>query len=382
MKCQRNKFMLSRKEAYLNCAYMSPLLKKVENAGKQGISLKRRPNKISANDFFRDTDKIRHHFSELINCDQHDRIVTIPSVSYAMANITHNIKITKGENIVVAGDQFPSNIYPWMRLCDETGATLKIISSPDTLQNRGLKWNSEILSSIDKNTRLVAISHVHWADGTFFDLVNMRRITKEIGALLVIDGTQSVGALPFDVKEINPDALVCAAYKWLLGPYSIGLAYFGKAFDVGIPIEENWINRHNSEDFANLVNYNKDYRKGALRYEVGEHSNFILTPMLLASIKQIKQWGPENIQAYCRKLISEPIVELRNLGLFIEKDDQRSAHLFGVKISSERQEALKKSFKKNRVNVSFRGDFVRVSPNVYNDEMDMKRFVNSFKQIF
>ena len=86
MKCQRNKFMLSRKEAYLNCAYMSPLLKKVENAGKQGISLKRRPNKISANDFFRDTDKIRHHFSELINCDQHDRIVTIPSVLVKILN--------------------------------------------------------------------------------------------------------------------------------------------------------------------------------------------------------------------------------------------------------------------------------------------------------
>jgi len=73
--------------------------------------------------------------------------------------------------------------------------------------------------------------------------------------LLIIDGIQSIGTLPFSVKEIQPDALICAGYKWLLGPYSIGLAYYSDTFANGFPIEENWINRKNSEDFGGLVNY-------------------------------------------------------------------------------------------------------------------------------
>ena len=382
MKCQRNKFMLSRKESYLNCAYMSPLLKKVENAGKKGIAHKRKPHKISPDDFFKDTETIRVLFSELVNCPEPDRIVIIPSVSYGMANVIRNLTISQGENIVVAGDQFPSNIYPWMRLCDEFDADLKIVAAPESLENRGEKWNESIISAINTETKVVAISHVHWADGTLFDLVNLRKVTNNVGALLIIDGTQSIGAFPFDIQKIKPDALICAAYKWLMGPYSIGVAYYSPKFDSGIPIEENWINRHKSEDFANLVNYQKEYRSGALRYEVGEHSNFILTPMFLESIKQIRNWGVENIQSYCENLISEPIKELSELGFFIEKENYRSAHLFGVQIPNEKLDRIKNSFKKNKVTVSFRGSFVRVSPNVYNDEKDMNRLVNSFKQVF
>ncbi|NBC06158.1 MAG: aminotransferase class V-fold PLP-dependent enzyme, partial [Bacteroidetes bacterium] len=88
-----------------------------------------------------------------------------------------------------------------------------------------MAWNEAILDAIDERTALVSLAHVHWADGTLFDLPAIRQRATEAGALLVIDGTQSVGALPFDIQEIQPDALICAAYKWLMGPYTTGLAY-------------------------------------------------------------------------------------------------------------------------------------------------------------
>ena len=134
----------------------------------------------------------------------------------------------------------------------------------------------------------------------FFNLEQIRKRTRDVGALLIIDGTQSVGVLPFDVKKIQPDALVCAGYKWLLGPYSIGLAYYGEYFDDGKPIEESWLNRMDSEDFSALVNYQASYQSGALRYDVGEHSNFVLVPMLIKSIKQLNQWGVANAQEYIK----------------------------------------------------------------------------------
>ena len=101
----------------------------------------------------------------------------------------------------------------------------------------------------------------------------------------MVDGTQSIGAMPFDVARIQPDAVVCAGYKWLLGPYSLGLAYYGPRFDDGMPLEESWVNRANSRDFSSLVQYDDRYMTGPLRYDMGQRSNFILVPMLQAAIE-------------------------------------------------------------------------------------------------
>ncbi|MFM7859123.1 MAG: aminotransferase class V-fold PLP-dependent enzyme, partial [Flammeovirgaceae bacterium] len=279
---------------YLNCAYMSPLLKSVERAGIKGIQNKRNPFQVTPLDFFTDTDKLRDAYAKLINLNDAKRVVIIPSVSYGIATVVKNLRISAGENIILADEQFPSNYYPWQKLCEDNRAKIKTIKAPDVIA-RGRMWNAQILEAIDKKTRIVALGHVHWADGTKFDLASIRKRTREVGALLIIDGTQSVGALPFDLATIQPDALICAGYKWLMGPYSIGLAYYGDYFNEGKPLEENWINRLNSENFAGLVNYQAQYQKGALRYEVGEHSNFILVPMMLEALKQVLQWNPKNI---------------------------------------------------------------------------------------
>jgi selenocysteine lyase/cysteine desulfurase len=228
---QRTKFTLPSDSAYLNCAYMSPLLKSVEKAGLEGMKKKRNPLTITGGHFFNETNELRAEFSKLINAKDPNRIAVIPSVSYGMANVVNNLKVVRGENIIVASEQFPSNYYPWQKLCAEKGLELKSISPPPGFEKRGKNWNERILNAIDSKTKLVTLGHVHWADGTLFQLAAIRKRTSEVGALLVIDGTQSVGALPFDVQTIKPDALICAGYKWLMGPYSIGLAYYGEYFD-------------------------------------------------------------------------------------------------------------------------------------------------------
>jgi selenocysteine lyase/cysteine desulfurase len=371
---QRSKFSLPKGSTYLNCAYMSPLLKSVEKAGMDGMKRKRNPFAISTNDFFENTEKLRAEFARLIDVQDKKRIVVIPSVSYGMANVVNNLKINASDNIIVAAEQFPSNYYPWHKLSIEKGFQLKAITPPLVLKNRGRNWNEKILNSIDDKTKLVALGHVHWADGTLFQLAEIRKRTREVGALLVIDGTQSVGALPFDANIIQPDALICGGYKWLMGPYSLGLAYYGEYFDNGNPLEENWINRLNSENFAGLVNYQNEYQPGALRYEVGEHSNFILVPMLLAALKQINQWKPKNIQAYCAKISRKAIGQLRENDFWIESEKDRGQHLFGIRLPEKiDKEKLKQRLQKNKISVSFRGDAIRVSPNVYNTEAEMMK---------
>ncbi|NBC27267.1 MAG: aminotransferase class V-fold PLP-dependent enzyme [Bacteroidetes bacterium] len=374
MNCKKSEFQLDPSVTYLNCAYMSPQLNRVEEAGIEGVRRKRNPINISGELFFSETEELRREYATLINARDPKRIVVIPSVSYGMANVARNLPLSKGENIMVVDEQFPSNIYPWRRLADENDADIITITPPETKKKRGKKWNEKILKSITPKTKMVAIGNIHWADGTLFNLKAIRERTRDVGAWLVIDGTQSVGALPFDVQEIEPDALVCAGYKWLMGPYSIGLAYYGPALDGGTPVEENWINRYESENFAGLVSYNDSYQPGALRYEVGEHSNFILVPMILTAVRQLNSWGIDNIQAYCRELISESVEKLLDAGYRIEDPDYRASHLFGVRLSEDHSmEAIKSALEKENIVVSFRGDSIRVSPNVYNtgDEIDI-----------
>ena len=378
MDCKQSHFQIDPSVTYLNCAYMSPQLNAVEEAGIEGVRRKRNPFKISPEIFFNETESLRKEYAKLINASEPCRIVVIPSVSYGMANVAKNLPLSKGDNIIVADEQFPSNIYPWRAIAKERGAEIITVSPPGEFKDRGKRWNERILETISPKTKMVAIGNIHWADGTLFDLKAIRKRTREVGAWLVIDGTQSVGALPIDVEDIEPDALICAGYKWLMGPYSIGLAYYGPALDDGKPVEENWINRYESENFAGLVNYSDHYQPGALRYEVGEHSNFILVPMMLAAVKQLNEWGIKNIQAYCRDLISKPVKQLREAGFRIEDENYRSAHLFGVRLSADHDDKIVKSaLEREHILVSFRGDSIRVSPNVYNTPGDMQKLTDA-----
>jgi selenocysteine lyase/cysteine desulfurase len=380
--CKHGKFTLPPKITYLNCAYMSPMLKSVEKAGIRGLKLKRNPVSISPSDFFTGGDVLRQEYAKLINAGDSRRIVIIPSVSYGISTVAANLKISKGQHIIVASEQFPSNYYPWARLCEEQGGAVKPIAPPEQMDGRGKIWNERILDAIDHNTAAVAIAHTHWADGTKFDLVAIRKRTRDVGALLVIDGTQSVGALPFDVQLIQPDVLICGGYKWLLGPYSIGLAYFGDYFNDGKPIEESWMNRLNSEDFSSLINYQPNYQPGALRYEVGEHSNFVLVPMMTKAIEQLNKWKPENIQAYCQSITRNSISKLRELGFWVEDEAYRGHHLIGLRLPKHLDMTIvKETLLKNKIYVSFRGNAIRVAPNVYNDEDDLAKLVSSLKRV-
>lgn len=374
LKHQRSAFSIPIDTTFLNCAYLGPLPKVVEKAGVQAMLRKRNPALISANDFFDEAERLRKEYAKLINTKEDQRIVIIPSVSYGMANVVKNIPLVKGDEVIVAAEQFPSNYYPWAKRCEETGASIKTIAPPDTTDRRGAKWNERILDAITPSVKVVAIGNVHWADGTLFHLAGIRKRTRDIGAALVIDGSQSVGALPFDIETIQPDALICVGYKWMLGPYSIGLGYYGPMFDHGKPVEESWMNRLNAEDFRSLVIYQDQYKAGSMRYEVGEHSNFIYVPMLIEALKLINKWKPVNIQKYCKSITADAIKELRNNGYWIEDEDSRGQHLFGIRLPKHVDvNKVAEKFKRNKTYVSFRGNAIRVAVNVYNTPGDLDK---------
>ena len=327
--CQRHHFSLPDDFHYLNCAYMGPLPRVAERAGIEGLRAKRFPQAIDPADFFRPADELRARFARLINAPQPNCVATVPAVSYAVSTIARNTETGPGRNVVIVHEQFPGNVYPWRRLVEEKGGELRVVE-PKGGRVRGEGWTERILDRIDGGTVAVAMGTVHWTDGTRFDLRAVRERTREVGAAMILDGTQTVGAVPVDVQELAPDALIVAAYKWLLGPYSLSLAWFGDRYLDGIPLEETWIGRRDSENFAGLVDYVDEYQPGALRFDVGQRSNFALIPALSASLDLVLEWRPERVSEYCRALMADAFPRLRELGLRVEDDRWRSPHLFGL----------------------------------------------------
>ena len=367
---------------------MSPLLKTVEAAGLAGLRMKRVPTDITPASFFDDANRVRRLVAQLVQATDVEataqRVALIPAVSYGMATITQNVDMEAGQSIVVLADQFPSHVYPWRRLAAERGGRVRTVEAPGPLgtPERGTDWNARLLEAIDRSTAVVAVPNVHWADGTWFDLEAVAERCRETGAALVVDGTQSVGALPFDWEAVRPDALVCAGYKWLLGGYGMGVMVLGDRFADGRALEENWIGRAGSDNFSGLTSYEDAYASGAVRFDVGERSNPILVPMLAAGIEQILEWTVPAIQERCAMLADRIVAGARALGYGAEDTPARSGHLFGLAPpEGVALDAVRATLAARNVSVSFRGPAIRVSPHVYNDEADADALVNALAAV-
>ena len=368
--CRKEDFRLEPGVHFLNCAYLGPISRRTEEAGIAGLARKRSPTDFPARAFYDDCDRLRERFAALIGgAARH--VAILPSVSYGIATAARNLPLGKGRDVVLLGEQFPSNVYVWRRRADEEDARVRVVPRPGP-PPCGARWNERILHAIDADTAVVALAPTHWTDGTRFDVAAIGARAREVGAAFVLDGSQSVGAVPLDVGEVKPDALVCAGYKWLLGPYGIALAHFGERFDHGVPLEETWIAREGSEDFRGLVDYEEGYAEGAVRFDVGERSDFIHVPMMIAALEQLLEWGPPRIRDYCVSLLSGVADAVRERGWPVEDDAWRGGNILGIGLPPDRDPgALQRRLEDARVYASLRGSSLRVSPNVYNDAADI-----------
>jgi len=353
--------------AYLNCAYMSPQLRSMREVGERALARKSRPWEIAPDDFFEEVEKARDLFARIVGGEA-DGVAVTPAVSYGIAVAAANVRVERGENILVLEDQFPSNIYSWRELASRSGAQVLTVPRPADLD-----WASAILERLDENTAVLALPNCHWTDGSLVDLARVGERAREVGSALVVDGIQSLGAHPFAAPGVRPDFLVSAAYKWLLGPYGVGFMYVGEEYREGVPIEHNWINRRGSEDFSGLVSYQDAFQPGARRYDVGERSNFALIPMANEAMRQLLDWGIDNVSETIGGLTDLIEARAEELGIEAIPAERRVRHMIGLKLGSQAPEGLAARLASQNVFVSVRGESVRVSPHVYNTESDVDR---------
>lgn len=372
----RELFELPDDVSYLNCAYMSPLARPVVDAAERGLRRKSRPWEITPAHFFDESETCRARFAALINAGADD-IAIVPSVSYGITQASRNLRLGRGRRIVVLAEQFPSNVYAWQALAARDGGQVDTVDRP-----ADGAWTTAVIERLETGlVDIAALPHCHWTDGALLDIEAISACCQRHDIALVLDVSQSLGALPLDVERIRPAFLVCATYKWLLGPYSLAFVYAREDMQAGEPLDLSWITRERADQFAGLVNYEDRFQAGARRYDVGERANFALLPAAIAALDSLLAWTPSRIQSTLSAYTGEIESAARTMGLRVASPPDRAGHFLGIRFPDGLPTDALETFANRQIYVSVRGDSVRVTPHLYNDPTDRERFLETLARI-
>lgn len=373
---QRSLFDIPAGVAYFNTAYNSPLLNASRARLVAAVGAKSRPWERPAPDFFANANELRILAAEVFGGDA-DGYAIIPAASYGVSAAARAIEPTlrRGDTIVVLEHEFPSHVLPWQRVAKETGATVATVPTPANGD-----WTAAALEVMSHGVRVAALSPCNWTNGSRVDLSIIGRACRAAGATLVLDATQSLGAVPIDLADVQPDFLVAAGYKWLLAPYGVGLMYVAPAWRDARPLEESWLTRAGSDDFRSLVVAGEEYQAGARRFDVGEACTPLL-PGAIAALEQLRDW---TIPVIARSLgdVSERIqTRLEDLGFELAPREYRSPHLFGARLPARFETGFVEFLCDRKVYVSPRGASVRFSPHLHVTEDDISQLFDAL-QVF
>jgi selenocysteine lyase/cysteine desulfurase len=350
---QRVAFNVPADIAYFNTASLAPQLHAVRAAGEAALERRGRPWTIAAEDWFVDVERLRSLFAPIVGATA-EGVAVVPATSYGFAVAARNLPLHAGQRVLVLAEEYPSGIYTWRDAARKSSAEILTVT-----REAGQSWADAVLANLDERVAIISLPNVHWTDGSLVELV--------------IDGSQSIGAMPLDVDELRPDFLVTVGYKWLLGPLSVGYLYVADEHRRGEPLEENWIARAGSEDFARLVDYRDSYQPGARRFDGGQRTKFELIPMAIAALERIVEWQVPRVAATLAARTSEISRRAAGLGVGSAPDRQRGPHMLGLQLPEPARAGVLGALSSVGCFAALRGASLRISPHLHTTDEDVER---------
>jgi selenocysteine lyase/cysteine desulfurase len=367
---QRSLFDIPGDVAWFNCASRTPFLKASALAGEAGIRDRVQPWTWDHGETQRQAERVRSLFAGLIGATADD-IAIQPAASYGLATAAANLGMSRGQSIVVLEDQFPSNVFVWMDKAAAAGGRVVTVPRPADGD-----WTAAVLERLDADSAIAALPPCHWIDGTTIDLEAVGARCREIGAALVVDATQWVGAAPFDVKRVKPDFLVAAAYKWLLCPNGMAFLYAAPAHQNGRPLEQHDYNHPaTGASLESSLVYDPAYSTGARRYDVGQTYNLVLLPMAQAALQQVAAWTPEAVGETLAPLTASVLSAVREMGYDTPPAGRGIPHITAIGKDTPPPDGITAAMAAKGVYTVLRGGRIRLSPHVFISDADVDRLL-------
>ena len=375
---QRALFDMPREVCYLNAASWSPLPRATQEAGRIGVARKGQPWKLDAGFAAQQHDRARRAAAALINAEPHD-VALISSVGYGVATAGKLLKLPAGSRVLLLQDDHSSPVLEWMVRAPAQDFTVELVARPQDGD-----WTASLLAAIARPgapVGLASISSVHWSDGGLVELDRVAAALRRQGAALLIDATHSAGVLPLDVAALDPDFLVFPTYKWVLGPYGRAFLYVAKRHQGGVPLEQTAYGRRAIA--SERAPYFKDtgFVADARRFDMGERDHFISLEMASIGMEMMAAWGSAAIVARLAMLTDRLADGMRNTRVQLSDRRVRAPHVLSLGFPDGMPDGLIERLAAAQVYAAPRLGRLRISPHVYNDEIDVDRFVEVFRQL-
>jgi cysteine desulfurase / selenocysteine lyase len=365
----RREFELQESSVWLNTAHQGRLPRRAALALAEAVRWKLHPEMLATSERFSEVpSRLRRALARMLGAREGD-VVLANSASYGLHLVANGLDLGPGDEVVVAANDFPSDILPWLLLRDR-GVTVRMIEPQDEVLTP-----DEVQAALTHRTRVVCLTWVHSFSGRVVDLDGVGRACRSHGAWFVVNGSQAVGAMPIDVQALPIDALVSAGFKWLCGPYGTGVCWLRpELFDVLRPTKLYWLSALSADDLAApSLDLESITPRRTGRLDVFGTANFFNHVPFTAALELLLELGIDEVAAYVDGLV---------VGLLAGIDRARFRPVSGEEVRSPLvvveplREASGEVFERLAaagVHVAHRRGRIRISPHLYNTSDEINR---------
>ena len=368
----RNEFPVVKNYIYLDHAGIAPTSTRVRSAIENFLQESAEGGAFFYHSWAQKVAGIRQQCARLIGAESRE-IAFVKNTSHGLSLVAGGLDWKRGDNVIYCEKDFPSNIYPWMKLAERG------IEPRPVPHRKGVMAIADIESNMDEKTRLVAASSVQFSSGARTDLGKLGRLCSDRKVLLCVDAIQSLGVVPVDVREQRIDFLSADAHKWLLGPEGIGIFYCREGLATGIePRLVGWKSVTNELDFDHP---NLKLKADALRFEEGSQ-NIQGIIGLGAAVDLLMEVGVENVQDRVQHLGECIMRHAKKRGFTLLTPVEREERGGGVSFCGNFDPAaVRDRLRERGIMVNARGGGLRVSPHFYNTEREIDGFFGALDSL-
>ena len=365
----RAAFDLAPGVLYLDTAAHAPMLRCVRDAGVAALQQGNRPWTPDAQAWDARVERARALAADWFDGDA-DGVAFVPSAAYGLSTAARNLPLAAGDAVLVLDGQFPSNLLPWQQRCAETCARIVVAR-----RKPGQGWTDAVLETLDHvHVRIVALAQAHWHDGALLDLDAIADRVHAQGAALVLDLSQSLGALPADIARWRPEFAVSVGYKWLLGPFGLALLWAAPRWrEHGSAIEQHWSAR--DDDVWSLdPQASPGFGRGARRFDGGGVLDPLRLSMFEAAQQQLRQWTAP-IPAQLRARTEALDAALHEAGLASWCTLDHAPHFAGLRPPPAEFAAVAAALRAADIACTARRGVLRIAPHLHVSPEDISRAV-------
>jgi selenocysteine lyase/cysteine desulfurase len=358
---------------YLDAAAQGPLPRVAIQAAGQALEWKKFPHTMPDSIYFDLPNRVRNSVAKLIGGAAEEIAITT-GTSSGLAAVAAGLEWKSGDEVLIARGEFPAHFTTWLPM--QVAGKLKVIVVEP---RERFVTADDFIAHIGVRTRLVSTSLVRFDDGVRLDAAKIARACHDVGALLLLDAAQCVGAMPMNVRALGADFLTASGYKWLLSPYGTG--FFWARQDL---IEQMrvapfyWMALEDAEQFHTLSTGVYNLAKGARRWDSPETASFSNLAAMDASLALLLRVGVETVWDHARRLIAMMIDRLprdRYVLASPASADERGSYACLAARKPEMTGQMFERLRAAQVHVSLREGALRISPHLYNSERDIDRLL-------